>query len=500
MTQPLLTVRGLDKSFPGVQALKDVDFSLESGEIRGLIGENGAGKSTLIKILAGIYQEDGGEIVFKGEEVNIDEPAKARDLGLAFIHQDVNLVPYFNAIENIWLGFDYPRKRGKFDKSKMEARVVELTEQLDFELDLHRPTSELSTANKWLVAILKAFMKDARVLVLDEPTAALTDEEIQELFTNLNKLKSKGLGIVYVSHRLEEVLEITDSITVLKNGRKVADRYISEVDKDAIIKLMTGGKGLNRFPETRSKGTGEEAILEVQNFTGESFKGVDFSLKEKEILGFFGLVGAGRTELMETIFGLRDFDSGELYLQDEKINIDNPNQMIEEGLVLIPEDRREEGLVLGMGVDENISLPNLDLLLKNRVLRNIDKTTEKEETKDIVDRLEVKTPSLDQPVKFLSGGNQQKVVIGKWLFRNTSVFIFDEPTSGIDVGTREEIYSLIQELAEESSVIMVSSDLRELTGVCDRIAVMSGGKITGTLKEEEFSEENILQLAYEEVE
>lgn len=500
MTQQLLTVRGLDKSFPGVQALKDVDFSLESGEIRGLIGENGAGKSTLIKILAGIYQEDNGEIVFKGEEVSIDEPAEARDLGLAFIHQDVNLVPYFNAIENIWLGFDYPRKRGKFDKSKMEKRVVELTDQLDFELDLHRPTSELSTANKWLVAILKAFMRDARVLVLDEPTAALTDEEIQELFTNLNKLKSKGLGIVYVSHRLEEVLEITDSITVLKNGKKVADRDISEVDKDAIIKLMTGGKGLNRFPETRSKGTGEETLLEVQNFTGDGFKNVDFSLNEKEILGFFGLVGAGRTELMETIFGLRDFDSGELYLRDEKINIDSPNQMIEEGLVLIPEDRREEGLVLGMGVDENISLPNLDLLLKNRVLRNIDKTTEKEETKDIVDRLEVKTPSLKQPVKFLSGGNQQKVVIGKWLFRNTSVFIFDEPTSGIDVGTREEIYSLIHELAEESSVIMVSSDLRELTGVCDRIAVMSDGKITGVLTEEEFSEENILQLAYEEVE
>ena len=500
MKESLLTIRGLDKSFPGVQALKDVDFSLESGEIRGLIGENGAGKSTLIKILAGIYQKDSGKVIFNGEEVSIDEPAEARDLGLAFIHQDVNLVPYFNAIENIWLGFDYPRKRGKFDKTKMEARVVELTDQLDFELDLHRPASELSTANKWLVAILKAFMRDAKVLVLDEPTAALTDEEIKELFTNLEKLKSKGLGIVYVSHRLEEVLNITDSITVLKNGEKVADRDINEVDKDAIIKLMTGGKGINRFPEKQSRQTGEKTLLEVQNFSGEGFQNINFSLNEREILGFFGLVGAGRTELMETIFGLRDLDSGELYFQDEKINIDTPNQMIEEGLVLIPEDRREEGLVLEMGVDENISLPNLDLLLKNRFLGNIDKTIEKQESQNIVDRLEVKTPSLKQQVKFLSGGNQQKVVIGKWLFRNTSVFIFDEPTSGIDVGTREEIYSLIQELAEESSVIIVSSDLRELTGICDRIAVMSGGKVTGTLKEREFSEENILQLAYEEVE
>lgn len=499
MSETLLEVKGLAKSFPGVQALKDVNFRLDSGEIRGLIGENGAGKSTLIKILAGIYTKDSGQMFYKGEKVDISDPSEARDQGLAFIHQDVNLVPYFNAIENIWLGFNYPRAGGRFDKSKMEQKVIELRDELEFDLDLHRPAEEMSTASKWLIAILKAFMRDARILVLDEPTAALTDSEIEELFSNLRELKSRGMGIIYVSHRLEEVLDLTDSITVLKNGEKVADRNIEEVDRDVIISLMTGEEELDRFPEAERAYESQENVLEVSNLTGPEFSEINFALRENEILGFFGLVGAGRTELMESIFGLRDFSSGSLFLQGDRIDLEGPGQMIENGLVLVPEDRREEGLVLNMGVDANITLPNLDLLLKSRLLGNIDKGAERNEAERIVERLKVKTPSLDQPVRFLSGGNQQKVVIGKWLFRNTSVFIFDEPTSGIDVGTREEIYSLIDELAEDASVIMVSSDLRELTGVSDRIAVMSGGKITGTLEESEFNQEKILQLAYKEV-
>ncbi len=500
MKQKLLQINALTKTFPGVKALDDVDFTLKQGEIRALIGENGAGKSTMIKILAGIYQKDSGEIIFQGKKVDIDEPAKAKKLGLAFIHQDVNLIPYFNAIENIWLGFNYPREGFKFNKKQMEAEVKELTDKLSFEFDLHRPVSQLSTANKWLVAILKAFMMDAKLLVLDEPTAALTDKEVKELFINLKRIKQLGIGIIYISHRLEEIFEIADSITVLKNGQKVADRKIDEVDKETLIKLMTGKKALTRFPKREDTNKSEKNILAVKNLSGNDYQNICFNLKENEILGFFGLVGAGRTELMESIFGLREIRTGQIKLANTEIEIKNPGQMVQSGIVLIPEDRRDAGLVLNMGVDENISLPNLNLMTKSSFLKNIDKSKQRKEAAQIVEKLNVKTPSLTQPVKYLSGGNQQKVVIGKWLFRDTSVFIFDEPTVGIDVGARSEVYALINNLVADAGVIVVSSDLMEVMGICDRIAVMSNGQLTGIVDKKDFSEDKILQLAYKEVE
>jgi len=498
MDSPLLKVKTITKTFPGVKALDKVDLEVNSGEIRALIGENGAGKSTLIKILAGIYEKDEGDIFFENKEVKINDPSDAKDLGLSFIHQDVNLIPYFNAIENIWLGFSYPKNRMKFNKSKMKTKVEEIASKLNFELNLEVPVSNLSTANKWLVAILKAFMMDTKLLVLDEPTAALTDKEIKELFKNLEKIKKMGIGIIYISHRLEEILKIADSVTVLKNGKKVADKKIDEVDKEDLIKLMTGKKALTRFPERSSKEPGE-TLLKINNLSGKDFQNINFKVRKNEIFGFFGLVGAGRTELMEAIYGLRDINDGDIILKNEKISGKNPKHMINNGIVLIPEDRREEGLILNMGVDENISLPNLEMMLKSNYLKSIDKEKQKKEAKNIVDKLNVKTPTLNQPVKYLSGGNQQKVVIGKWLYRDTTIYIFDEPTVGIDVGARSDVYSLINKLTDDSGIIVVSSDLLEVMGICDRIAVMSQGKITGILNKEEFSEDKILQLAYKEV-
>ena len=499
MADKLLEIKGLNKSFPGVKALDNVDFSLAAGEIRALVGENGAGKSTMIKILAGIYQKNSGSIYFKGKEVEINQPAAARKLGLAFIHQDVNLIPYFNAIENIWLGYQYPKNNGFFNKTKMKEKVLELADKLNFKFDLHKPVSQLSTADKWLIAILKAFMMDAKLLVLDEPTAALTDKEIKELFSNLRRIKKMGIAIIYISHRLEEIFEIADTVTVLKNGQKVVDKNIDQLNKEALIKYMTGKKSLTRFPKREDTAAAKEKVLELKNLSGNGFSNINLELSKNEILGFFGLVGAGRTELMESVFGLREIESGELILNDKKIELESPAQMIEKGLAFIPEDRRAEGLVLNFDLKENITLPNLKYFLKSKLLKNLDQKKEAGEAEKQVDKLDIKTPSIEQPVEYLSGGNQQKVVISKWLYREREVFIFDEPTVGIDVGARTEVYQLINKLAQDSGVIIVSSDILEIMGICDRVAVMSGGRITGILDREEFDQDRILQLAYEGV-
>lgn len=499
MADELLKIKSLNKSFPGVKALDDVDFALNEGEIRALVGENGAGKSTMIKILAGIYQKNSGSIYFKGKEVEIDEPAAARELGLAFIHQDVNLIPYFNAVENIWLGYQYPKEKIFFNKKEMEKKVLELAARLNFKFDLFKPVSELSTADKWLIAILKAFMMDAKLLVLDEPTAALTDKEIKELFSNLKRIKKMGIAIIYISHRLEEIFEIADTVTVLKNGQKVADKKIAELNKESLIKYMTGKKSLTRFPKREDKAEEKKKVLELKNLNGSGFSDINLEVKKNEILGFFGLVGAGRTELMESLFALGDLESGKVYLNGEQLELKSPAQMIEKGLAFIPEDRRSEGLVLNFDLKENITLPNLKHFLKSKAFNSLDQEKEAKEARKQVAKLDIKTPSIEQEVQYLSGGNQQKVVISKWLYRETEVFIFDEPTVGIDVGARTEVYELINKLAQNSGIIMVSSDILEIMGVCDRVAVMSGGRITGILEKEEFDQDKILQLAYEGV-
>lgn len=500
MSKKLLQLTNIRKEFPGVTALEQVDFSLQSGEVKALVGENGAGKSTLIKLLAGIHQPEEGRIEVAGEEQKIDNPAVAKELGFAFIHQDVNLVPHFNAIENIWLGFDYPKSKGRFSRSEMAAKVKELAGELNFTLDFNKPVARLSTANKWLVAILKAFMMEARLLVLDEPTAALTDSEVQELFTNLRKIKEKGIAIIYISHRLEEIFQIADTITILKNGKKVHDSQVEDIDKDRLIKLMTGKSDDNRFPAKNPLEEKSPPVLRTEKLSGSKFKEISFQLRQGEILGFYGLIGSGRSELMEAIFGLRPLEAGEIYIEEEKIIPRSPADMISRGLALIPEDRRQQGLIMNMNVKQNLSLPNLADLSLLKPLNHIKTKAEKELAEKIVANLAVKTPSLRQNVKFLSGGNQQKVVIGKWLEQENQVYIFDEPTEGIDVGARREIYALIKELTARAGVIVVSSDLPEVIGLCNRVVVMNQGRITGELTGNDITEENILHLSYEEVE
>ncbi len=499
MAEEILKIKALSKSFPGVKALDNVDFALEEGEIRALVGENGAGKSTLIKILAGIHKKSSGSIYFKGKKVEINEPADAKELGLAFIHQDVNLVPYFNAVENIWLGYQYPKNNLFFNKKKMEKKVLELADKLNFKFDLFKAVSELSTADKWLIAILKAFMMDAKLLVLDEPTAALTEKEIRELFSNLKRIKQMGISIIYISHRLEEIFEIADTVTILKNGQKVSDENIEDLNKELLIKFMTGKKSLSRFPKKENNSADKNTVLELKNLSGAGFKNINIEVNKNEILGFFGLVGAGRTELMEAIFGLRNISSGKVLLNNREIKVESPAKMIDQGISLIPEDRRTEGLVLSFNIKENITLPNLIYFLKSKFFNQIDQKKEIEEAEKQVDLLDIKTPSIKKEVEYLSGGNQQKVVISKWLYRNTELFIFDEPTVGIDVGARTEVYELINKIAQASGVILVSSDILEIMGVCDRAAVMSSGRITGILDREEFDQDKILQLAYKGV-
>ncbi|MDI3546620.1 MAG: ribose transport system ATP-binding protein [Halanaerobiales bacterium] len=511
MADTLLRMEQIDKTFPGVRALSGVDFTLNRGEIKALVGENGAGKSTLIKILAGIYQADRGEIYFNGERLNLNSPHQAREAGLAFIHQDLNLVPYFNAVENIWLGFGYPRRGFRFARDRMQKRVKELMGHFNFTLDIYSPVSRLSTPDKWLVAILKAFMMETKLLVLDEPTAALTDKEVRELFRNLEEIKERGIGIIYISHRLEEIFAIADSVTVLKDGRKVADKSINEIDKEELINLMTEGKAFNRHTNeaknpakakilARAKSKSSHGvILEVKNLKGRGFENISFTLNSGEVLGFYGLTGAGRTDTMKAIFGLEEIEQGEIILKGRRIERPNPAAMIENGLILIPEDRREEGLVLDMTVSENLSLPNLGQFLRFPLLNKIDKGKERKATRGLVDELDIKTPSPVIRVKYLSGGNQQKVVIGKWLLKDRTVFIFDEPTTGIDVGARKEIYRLIDDLSRDGGVIVISSDLSEIIRISDRVAVMSKGRIRGILSGDEISEKNILQLSYEGV-
>lgn len=491
---PLLQLTGITKRFPGVLALNDVDLAMAPGEIRALIGENGAGKSTLIKILAGIYQADKGEILLNGTAQQVASPIQAKELGFAFIHQDVNLVPYFNAIENIYLGHEYPRRGLWFARRAMKAKVKELADKFHFRLDLERPVMALSTADRWLVAILKAFMLDAKLLVLDEPTAALTSEEIQSLFTSLRLMQDQGVSIIYISHRLEEIFQIADTVTVLRNGEKVADLAVADTSKDQLISLMTGKKARQRFPEHRGVPAGQETVLRVQDLKGQGFSDVSFHLNKGEILGFFGLIGSGRTELMESLFGLRPLSQGTVELMGEEIRPTNPRQMIAKGMAFIPEDRRDAGLVLGMNVSENISLPNLDRWRK--VAHRLDKRKIAAESRVLVDTLAIKTPSLKQYLRFLSGGNQQKVVIAKWIGRENSLIIFDEPTVGIDVGARSDIYELVHQLANDMGVIVVSSELPEIIGLCTRVIVMRQGRVAGELSQGEFSEEKILQLCY----
>jgi ribose transport system ATP-binding protein len=495
MSEALVLMEGIEKRFPGVHALNQAHLELRPGEVHALVGENGAGKSTLMKILGGIYHKDDGHIYLEGQEVEIQNPRMAQDLGISIIHQELNLMPHLTVAQNIFMGRE-PRKKIHFvvDDKTMNQQARDLFKLLSLELDPTTRVSNLTVAKQQMVEIAKALSFNARILIMDEPTAALTDAEIEDLFTIIRQLRDQGVGIIYISHRLEELKAIADRVTVMRDGKTIETLPIADASRDKVISLMVGRVIYESAPEI-PENPSEEVVLEVRNLNrGRALRDVSFKLRKGEILGFAGLMGAGRTEAARVIFGADPMDSGEIYVNGKLVQIKSPQDAVRQSIGYLSEDRKRYGLVLGMDVKENVAMASMKKFLRWGFWMNFKKAAAK--AQEMVSALSIKTPSLEQKVKFLSGGNQQKVIIGKWLTADTNILIFDEPTRGIDVGAKSEIYKLLNELTSQGkSIIMISSELPEILRMSHRVVVMCEGRVTGTLTADEIDQESIMQLA-----
>lgn len=488
MGREILRMENISKSFPGVKALDDVSFTAYEGEVMALLGENGAGKSTLMKILSGVYTKDSGRILLNGEEINVLNPRDAAEKGIAIIHQELNLIPNLTVYENIFLGREKVNSYRVLKKDYMIDESKKLLERLRVDIDPTLRVNEISIAKQQMVEIARALSLNASVIVMDEPTDTLTDKEVDSLFDVIRELKSENKAIVYISHRLKEVFEVCDRATVLRDGKLIDERMISELDEDEIIKLMVGRTLDEQFPYLKTQAS--ENVLEVKNLTNKYVKNISFSLKKGEVLGISGLVGAGRSELGKTIFGLYPIDEGEILLEGKKVEFKSPKEAIENGIMYVSEDRKSEGLVLSMDVKSNITLSSLD---KFKRAIGLDKKKEERVTQEYREKIKIKTPSLTQKVKNLSGGNQQKVAIAKSLLTEPKVLILDEPTRGIDVGAKREIYDLLNAIKKEGHcVIMISSEMPEILGMSDRIIVMHEGVVKGEFTREEATSEKIM--------
>jgi ribose transport system ATP-binding protein len=491
--RPLLQMRGITKRYPGVTALDNVDFEVMPGEVHALVGENGAGKSTLMKILAGADVKDSGQILIGGEEVHITTPQEAMRLGISIIYQEFNLVPYMNAAENIFLGREPMSKvPGIVDFRRMYAEAERVISELGVRLDVRVPVNQLSVAQQQMVEIAKATSRSARIIAMDEPSATLTEHELENLFSLIRRLRADGVSIIYVSHRLDEIFRIADRVTVLRDGKFIATKPVSETSREEIIRMMVGRELKDTIP--KKEVAHGDVVLEVKGLNRSGvIHDISFAVRRGEILGIAGLVGAGRTEVARAIFGADPIDSGEILLEGKPVTIRSPKDAIRLGIGLMTEDRKALGLILGMAVRENVTLANLDPLSR---LGFVSRRKEQEVTNRFVEDLMIKTPSIEQAVQNLSGGTQQKVVLAKWLFTQSKVLIFDEPTRGIDVGAKTEIYQLMNRLAEQGvGIIMISSELPEILGMSDRILVMHDGRIVGELSREEATQEKIMFLA-----
>ncbi|MEO2028443.1 MAG: sugar ABC transporter ATP-binding protein [Fuerstiella sp.] len=490
-TAPLLKMSGIEKSFPGVQALSDVSLKLHRGEVLALMGENGAGKSTLIKTLGGAHQPDAGTIEIDGKRVDLSSPMAAIEAGIGVIYQEFNLIPALSAWENIFLGRE--QSGLLVARSDERSRAAALFERLGVQVPLDVPSRQLSIAQQQLVEIAKALSQDVRILVMDEPSAALTPLEVEKLFGIIRELRSQGIGIIYISHRLDEIFDIADTITVLRDGRYVGDAPASEMTRRLLIEMMVGRSIENEFPKQAAE-IGDARLVVTGLCRGAAVRDVSLEVRRGEVLGLTGLVGAGRTELVRLIFGADTWDSGQITLDGQRLNINSPRDAIRAGICLLTEDRKTQGLVLCRSVRENFGLPNVKHLSVFGVMQQ---RQERGAFAGYVDSLTIRIPHQEQLAKNLSGGNQQKVVLAKWLQLNAEVLIFDEPTRGIDVGAKHEIYQLMNELtAQGKSIIMISSELPEVIGMSDRILVMHEGRITGEITDvASTTQENIIELA-----
>lgn len=497
MTTPpkIIEIKGLTKQFPGVTALSNIDLDINQGEVHVLVGENGAGKSSLIKILCGIYQPDEGEMLYRGNKYAPVNTQAAIKSGIRVVYQELNLLSYLSVAENIFFE-RLPSKAGLVDFNKMYRDAKVMLEEVGLKISPKTPVHMLGIAQMQLVEIAKALSGESQVLILDEPTATLTTKEINRLFEIIKRLKQKGVTIIYISHRLKEIFEIGDRITVLRNGRKVDTRLTSEVTIPEIVKMMVGREMASEYPYQESVKVGAEVFRVEELVYKGNDKTVSFSVKAGEILGIAGLVGSGRTETMRAIFGADPKHSGKIFLNGKELIINQPKDAVDGGVCLLTEDRKGQGLILDMSCDVNTSLANLAGVSHSGLMEF---QKEAEVATRFVNELNIKTPTTKKWVRFLSGGNQQKVVLAKWLFRNCQVLIFDEPTRGIDVGAKYEIYMLLWKLAGQGkAIIVVSSDLPELMGISHRIAVFSNGKIAGEVMRDEFDMEKILSIAYRE--
>ncbi len=490
----LLEIEGISKTFPGIKALDSVSFSLDRGESIGLVGENGAGKSTLIKILAGIYSHDEGSITIDGEKIAMKNPWEADDAGLNFIHQHLNMVPFFDAVDNAFLG-QWKKKGFNVDKREMMKRIDEICDEFNFDIDLKKPVQSMTTAEKWMIQIIRAFIKRPKILVMDEPTAALSDREVTSLFKVVEKIKSQGVSIIYVSHRMNEIFSLTDKVIVLRNGKKVFESETKAIDLDTLVKNMVGRE--REHKPMRKNIPGEVKALEIHNLNFKNkFRNLNFSINQGEILGVYGLQGAGRTEMAETIFGLNRGYSGSIKLYGEEIHPKNTQEAIEKGIALVPEDRMKEGLVLSHSILDNLALPNLaDFTGRFGFFRQ---KQFKNDADHFIKKLNVSCRGYEDAVETLSGGNQQKIVLTKWLMKDIKLFIFDEPTVGVDVGARGQVYELIHDIASQGVAVMViSSDIDEIIEMGpNRVMVMKEGEISGMLSGEDMEQQKILKLCY----
>lgn len=490
----LLDMKGISKVFPGVRALDDVSLQVRAGTVHALMGENGAGKSTLMKCLFGIYSKDEGTIVLDGQEVDFKSSKQAMENGVAMVHQELNQALTRTVQDNLWLG-RYPKIGGLMvNEGKMKKQTKEIFKQLGVEVNPQAVMATLPVSKRQMVEIAKAVSYNAKIIVFDEPTSSLTETEVEHLFRIINMLRDQGCGIIYISHKMEEILRISDEVTIMRDGKYVATRPAKELTMEEIIRLMVGRELTNRFPpKTNTPG---EVILDVEHLSGKytNLKDVSFQLHKGEILGIAGLDGSGRTEVLENLFGVMTAEGGTIKLHDKEINNSTPRKSIKNGFALLTEERRATGIFGILDILENTVIANIDDYLVNHLYLSDAKM--KKDTEWAIESMSIKTPSQKTQIRSLSGGNQQKVIIGRWLLTKPEVLLLDEPTRGIDVGAKYEIYQLIIDLAnQDKGVIMVSSEMAELLGVCDRILVMSGGKLAGEVDAKNTSQEEILTLA-----
>lgn len=488
----VLRMNNMTKKFPGVLALDDVSIHLNRGEVLCLLGENGAGKSTLLKILTGAYQADEGTIELLGDTVNLNKPSDALKRGIAVMYQELTNVPPLSIAENIFLGRQPATRFGSVDWGKMRRRSKRILQEMGVELDPRQPMESLSIAEQQLVEIAKAVSQEMDILVTDEPTSSLNDQEVERLFEVLDHLRSEGVAIIFISHKLEEVMEIGDRVVVLRDGVKVGEEQVEETSRRELVKMMVGRDLEKMFPDRRGK-PGKN-LLEAQDLKGDRLEGVSLNLQEGEILGVFGLLGSGIHELGEALTGKSPPESGKIMLEGEGVTIDSPKSAINSKIAFVPRDKQTEGLVLGMNVAENISLPRLFVFGGNHVF--LDNSEDKRRANNWIEELNIKTPSVETIVKTLSGGNQQKVVLSKWLDTDPKLLVLLEPTRGIDVGAKTEIYELLRKFCDEGvGVLFISSELPEILGVSDRIIVMNEGRRVEEFRADKASKEDVMHAA-----